>query len=233
MFADLIESLEPSLSAARFARYRPVGEHDDPDLEVIVNYVWNMALADSLYCCLSAVEVALRNTLHTTLADHFGTPTWYSQTGIMDLEQQQQLASATSKIMFHKKPVTPDRLVGEMTFGFWVTILSRNYEARLWRANKSETIKHAFPHVPRKLRKRGSIHEQYNQMRALRNRVSHHEPLFDDIKLTQRHQSVLEGIRWINPELRQLVDRFDRFPEVYANGRSRVESQLKDHLGIP
>jgi hypothetical protein len=189
-----------------------------------------MALADSLHCCIGAVEVAFRNTIHTTLSNHFGTPTWYLQTGIMDPDQQQQLTSAMSKIAFQKKPVTPDRVVGEMTFGFWVTILSRNYEARLWRANRSETIKLAFLHVPKRIRKRGSIHEHFNQIRALRNRVSHHEPLFDDVKLPQRHQAILDGISWIDPELRRLVYRFDRFPDVYANGRSRIEIQINAHV---
>jgi hypothetical protein len=122
--------------------------------------------------------------------------------------------------------------VGELTFGFWVTILSRNYEARLWRANRSETSKNAFPRVPKRLRKRGAIHDQYNRMRALRNRVSHHEPLYDDEKLTQRHQEVLQGIGWISPELRELGESFDRFPEVQSPaGKQAIGARLRDHLG--
>lgn len=230
MADTLISSIEPALSPERLARYRPNGTSTDPNLDILVNYMWNIALADSLHCSLSAVEIALRNTIHGTLTVHFGTPNWYDQTGIMDAYQQDEIERVKAKIRLNTNPITPGRVVAGLTFGFWVTTLSRNYEARLWRANKSETIKQAFPYVPRRKRQRGSIHEQYNRIRALRNRVSHHEPLFDDPNLNQLHHLVQDGIEWINPELRSLTAHFDSFPAVLSDGRVAVESRINDYL---
>jgi hypothetical protein len=94
---DLLAGLEPSLSVERIARYRPTQSVDDADLETLVNNMWNMALADSLHCCLGAVEVALRNTIHSTLSDHFGTPTWYDQTSILDDAQAEETSEPRRK----------------------------------------------------------------------------------------------------------------------------------------
>lgn len=233
MPAQLIKDLESSLSTPRLSRYRPNDASPaNVDLETLVNYFWNLALAEALYCSLGAVEVALRNTIHTSLSAHFGTPIWYDQTGMLDEYQRREVGDAKVRIA-KANPVTPDRVVGALTFAFWVTILSSPYDARLWRAASGSTLRAAFPYVRKSDRPRFKIHRRYNEIRELRNRVSHHEPLFDDTRLQRRHQDILWGIHWINPKLRQVVERLDRFPDVYANGRARVEAELKAHLDMP
>lgn len=232
MIAQLIADLEPSLSLPRMNRYRSASPLNASELDMLTNYVWNMALADALYCSLGAVEIALRNTIHNSLSNHFGASNWYDQTGILDQFQIDDLAEAKRKIARKQRAVTSDRVVGELTFGFWVTILSRTYDARLWRVSNAATLRAAFPYVQKSRRQRATIHQRYNEIRELRNRVSHHEPLFDDARLLRRHQDILWGIHWINPSLRQLVERLDRFPHVYQHGRAEVEAALKLHLGI-
>lgn len=71
MVSKLLTDLQPTISTARFQRYQ---SSISEDVETIVNYMWNMALAEALYCSLNAVEIALRNGLHDTLTVHFGTP---------------------------------------------------------------------------------------------------------------------------------------------------------------
>ncbi len=69
MVAQFLRELEPSLSGTRLHRYLDAA--GDP-LQTAVNYFWNMALAESLYCSLNAVELALRNGMHSSLTQHFG-----------------------------------------------------------------------------------------------------------------------------------------------------------------
>jgi hypothetical protein len=226
----LINDLLPSISPSRLQRYQSAA--GDP-LETIVNYLWNMALAESLYCSLSAVEVALRNALHDTLTRHFGTPTWYDRQGLLERRQVDEVSAAKQRIRGYGKAVTPDRVVSELTFGFWVTILSRPYDARLWQGQNAAPLKHAFPRVPRRQRQRRIIHQHYNAIRESRNRVFHHEPLFDDRLLRQRHGQVYRGIRWLNPTMADCFELFDRFDDVVRNGRAQIEGKIKAHLGIP
>jgi hypothetical protein len=205
------------------------GDH----LETAVNYLWNIALAESLFCALNAVEVALRNGLHNTLTQHFGVPGWYDRQGLLEPNQARDVAKIKARIAGRGDPVTPDRVVSELTFGFWVTILSRNYDARLWSAQHAAPLKNAFLRIPRSKRQRQPIHQQYNDIRELRNRVFHHEPLFDDPILRQRHGEIKRGLHWLNPDMVECLELYDRFPDVYRDGRAQVAARLTAHLGIP
>lgn len=57
MVSKFLTDLQPTISAARFQRYQ---SSTSDDVETIVNYMWNMALAETLHCSLNAVEIALR-----------------------------------------------------------------------------------------------------------------------------------------------------------------------------
>lgn len=230
MVAPFLAGLEPSLSSARLDRYRSM--QGDP-LETAINYLWNMALCESLYTSLNMTEVALRNGLHRTLTRHFGTPTWYDRRGVLESYQEIQIKDAKKTISRYGDPITADRVVSQVNFGFWVTILSRTYDARLWSVHNSVTLKGVFMRIPRNRRQRQIVHQQYNEIRELRNRVMHHEPLFDDRMLSHRYGEVKRGLHWLNPEMVDCLELYDRSPHVYAYGRDEVEAKLKNHLGIP
>jgi hypothetical protein len=228
--AQFLAALQPSISTARLQRYQPP---TGTDFETAVNYIWNVELAEALYCALNAVEVALRNALHHTLTQHFGVPTWYDQRGLLEPNQVVAVRAAKTRIVSYGNPVTPDRVVSELTFGFWVVILSRPYGARLWQGQDAAPLKNAFMRIPKNKRQRQIIHQQYNEIRELRNRVFHHEPLFDDRFLGQRHREIYRGLRWLNPRMVDCVELYDRFPDVFNHGRARIETTLRTHLGIP
>jgi len=148
-----------------------------------------------------------------------------------------QYSKATSpyvkqRIQNYGDPVTPDRVVSELMFGFWVVILSRNYDSRLWRGGGSAALKNAFQRIPKKKRQRQVIHQQYNEIRELRNRVFHYEPIFDDQYLLNRYGEVKRGLHWLNPRMVDVLEWYDRFPDVHANGRAMVEAKLRKELGI-
>jgi hypothetical protein len=227
---QFITDLLPSISLSRLQRYQsPTGD----DLETAVNYFWNVALAESLFCSLNAVEIALRNGLHNSLTHHIGTPAWYDLNGILDPAQQNSIEFVKQRIQSYGDPVTPDRIVSKLMFGFWVVILSRNYDARLWRGGNSAALKNAFQRIPKRNRRRQIIHQQYNEIRELRNRVFHYEPIFDDQHLPNRYGEVKRGLYWLNPRMVDVLEWYDRFPDVYANGRTMIEARLKTELGLP
>jgi len=64
-------------------------------------------------------------------------------------------------------------------------------------------------------------------VRHLRNRVSHHEPIWHNPRLPLQHGEVLETIRWISPELADVVGLIDRFPAIYAGGPGPCRALLR------
>ena len=133
----------------------------------------------------------------------------------------------------HGNTPTAGLIVAELNFGFWTTLLSRNYHGLLWSPNNAANLRAAFPHVPKRLFRRDAIHKRYNDLRFLRNRVMHHEPIWYRRGLAQEHHEIIEAIGWISLTLCHSVKLFDNFPDVHSNGRSRVETSIRSHIGIP
>lgn len=228
MVDRFVAELRRAVSEPRLERYRQEGT----DLDMAVNYYWNMALADALLFPLGTVEIMLRNTVHNTLSHFFGRADWYDGRGLLEEKQEKQVADAKRHIASRNKPVTPERVVSALTFGFWVTLLSGNYNDRLWRPNKAANLRTAFPHTPKNKRQRGAIQNTYYRVLNLRNLAFHHEPILDLPSLLADHRRAYDGIGWIDPSMVDKTRLFDRFPDTYQNGRAAVEAKLQTHLGL-
>jgi hypothetical protein len=221
---QLIHDLYLPLSQTRLEAYRPP---TGSDLEMLTNYFWNIALAEGLVPTLHAVELALRNTIHQALATRYGTDLWFSQSGVLGSGQLIEFNTAYRRVL-RKPPVTAGKLVAELNFGFWVTLLSGPYEQTLWRPNWYALLRTAFPHVANS---RKHIHDRFNAIRLLRNRVFHHEAIWHRPNLPQEHADIHAAIGWISPTLHAAIQAVDNFPANFG-GKARVEADLKARLGI-
>lgn len=229
MVANFVAHIEPWISHERMEAYRPEG---GDDLAMVVTYLYNVTLCEALYTSLGFLEVALRNSLHTSLASLYGSTSWYTLPGVLEDGQQRDVRRVTTRIRGERKPVTPDPVVSELNFGFWVALLSTPYDARSWRPRKSRYLKSSFPHVPRNQRQRPFIYKRYNELRGLRHRVFHHETIWNRTTLAQDYSNLNEALEWISPEMAATCRLVDRFPDVSANGRGAIESMLKGHLHL-
>ncbi len=72
---------------------------------------------------------------------------------------------------------TSGQIVAELTFGFWTTLLSQPYHQRVWAPDRTALIRAVFPHLPPVPNNRQAVHQRYNDLRFMRNRIMHHEPI--------------------------------------------------------
>jgi hypothetical protein len=197
---------------------------------MLVNYYWNIALCQALYPVLDCVEVALRNTIHVTLTHHFGTEFWFDDLAIVRREQYDDAQKARDNLIKRRQSHNSGKIVAELNFGFWVQMLAKRYEARLWRPNQYALMLSAFPNVSRRSRNRGSIHGRYLSINLLRNRVFHFEPIWHYTNLSQHHTEVVDAIGWISPRQEEAVNLFDTFQEVNQNGKTVVKAKIEGYL---
>lgn len=54
-----------------------------------------------------------------------------------------------------------------------------------------------------------------SNIRKLRNRIFHYEPIWYYPDLEEQHAKVLEAINWINPAMKEFVLLIDQFPTCY------------------
>lgn len=224
MQANFATQLAHALSSERLAAYQQRGNHHSK-LKLFSHYTWNMALSESLYPTLQILEITLRNSIHIAISRHFERDDWYNQEGLISFHSEiEALNKARRTLQRQHKPLDPGRIIAELNFGFWTSLLDRRYEQALW----PRLLKTAFPHMERRLRTRKTLSRRFHKIRDLRNRIFHHEPIWYWQDLNQQHQDVLEAIYWIEPAAKDLAETIDRFSDIYQNGLNELERKLRN-----
>jgi hypothetical protein len=239
------QSIEDALSAERLAEYRP--NQADSDSDVLARYLWNIALGDALWSSLHIVEVVFRNRLHQALVGDRGTA-WFDDSQVVQIKRQvDDVVVAKEKLARAGKPITASRVVAELDFGFWTAFLKYSYETGdrpLW----PSLIPKVFPNLnplgagPGRSKGRSALQTRFEFLRKLRNRISHHEPIWAGQKvgpppiprrlLITDHAEALETIGWMNQEMRTLAMRIDEFPVVLGGGYASHLAVAADVLGL-
>lgn len=199
-------ALERSLSRERLGKYLEASGHDiDAALDL---YERNSRLSEAFYTPLQGVEICLRNSIHSKMAATYGDD--WPDNGRPPLQQKsrEMIASAYDDPCFAGRDPAPCDIVATVRFAFWVGLLGPSYDSTLWRS----AVWRAFTGA-RHLRRR-NIHGRLNAIRRFRNRVAHHEPIFDR-DLVATHDEIVEAIRWMCQDTAAWVEEHSRFPGVY------------------
>lgn len=183
-------------------------------------YYANARIAQSFQPLLSFFEVILRNQLHYALAAHFGDVQWLisQKTGFMSdpgLTYKEKKTGKIKKNDFLKsevkrsekvlhdqgKNITAGRIIAELNFGFWNSL----YEAHHYKLLKGVPCQ-IFKSLPTGYGRK-EVNEMIQEIRQLRNRVSHNEPLcfnnraFDMTYAKDMYAKISDFLSWINPEI--------------------------------
>ncbi|MGI4735875.1 MAG: Abi family protein [Janthinobacterium lividum] len=211
---------ERLFSTGRLARFYQAARQDTTEASAL--YAANIQLSESLYPCLAVAEVALRNALHRQLSYLCRSPDWYRLLPAYDrvlADLQPELDKAQKYIRARRETLSTDKIVAELTFGFWSSLFNRAYELVLWKQ-----LRLAFPHLPKPDRQRATVSATINAVRQLRNRVYHHEPVAWRLpQLRQQYEQVCTLLGWLDPQLLTWLQPIDRFPAVWQAEYERRE----------
>lgn len=226
MVAQFIFALERPVSRVRLENYRAGGS----DLDMVVNYFYNLELSEALYPALQAFEIALSNSINISLREHFEDSYWFDRPQFLPQWQIDQVSKARSKLSKAGKPLDSDRIIAELHFGFWHSMFNSPFERRHWRPNRSAMIGAVFPGIPAKGRNRPDIWDRCNRIRNIRNRVMHYEPIWARPHLHMDHAESLEALNWISEDMHQSIEMCDRFPQVLIAGRASVQVRIASEI---
>ncbi|WP_428276896.1 hypothetical protein [Candidatus Palauibacter sp.] len=230
-----IEGLRSALSAERLSAYAL--PEDTDEIDCVARYLWNLARCSALQPALHTLEITVRNRLFDisrkiideTKLSHDKVPCWLdARPSLLAEPERDAVEKAKATILGRRSPLTEGRLVSVLGFGFWVSLCKRSYEQgrtggpRLW----PELATRGFPHPPNARRTRSQIFHALNPLRELRNRVSHHEAVWDR-KLDRSHREILETIAWINPELAATLEKHSPLPAVLDRGVAGFRAQAE------
>lgn len=216
-----LAQLRTVISIARLEAYRV--SPDDKDMDLLSRYAWNIGLSEALYPSLQNLEVSLRNSLNLAISQHIGNDQWFDiGASILQPQELQSVSAVKMKLKKRNQILEPGRIISELNFGFWTSLMDSRYEQILWPI----LLRRSFPRMPRNLRTRRNLSKRLNQIRRLRNRVFHHEPIWHARDLQARHLEILETIAWMSDSLCEFTQSIDRFQGVIAEGRASYSKQL-------
>jgi hypothetical protein len=170
------------------------------------------------------LEVAFRNRLHDALKTHFGMAAWFDMPWVL-LRERQKVTDAKAELQKRQAPLEPDRIIADLSFGFWTSLLSSAYDQVVW--NQRAVIRHALPHMPNHLRTRRRISDRMHRLRLLRNRVFHYEPIWHWRDLPQQYAELFQTLQWFEPTLAGLLRGPHSFPEVHVQGAGAYEVEVR------
>jgi hypothetical protein len=230
-------ALERVFSAERLRAY---GDPAHPsDRGSLSRYIWNLALVNALQPALHSLEIAFRNDLaraagKITANRRFqtaGVASWLDAlpTMLMDNEYR-KVVNARDQLGSDPSKRTEGRLIAKLDFGFWVALCRESYAdtrgngPRLW----PRALDYAFQRRPRSVTTRAEVFHRFDRIRKLRNRVAHHEPVWDRDYLAD-HEYILESLGWISPKLADALRHLSPAPAVFREG-PRVYAHYAERL---
>ena len=173
------------ISKKRLTNYKEISEYEQ-----------NLIFSKKAYIPLSILEVALRNSIDTLLSEKISNE-WYMHNDFLTKDSKMKVSQAIELLKMKKERITKDKIIAELSFGFWVNLFKKPYEKRL----RINDLRKVFPNLPSKKAKftnRESIYRELNHIRNFRNRIFHHEKVLNK-----------DGYHLIFNEIDEILNYFD------------------------
>ncbi len=163
--AQLLTSVERTVSRERLKRYLAATKNDMG--RALRLYEANLALSETLYGVLHGVEITVRNAMHHDLTAGYKTEHWYDTA---PLTPYLTIKVNEAKRRAGGSPASAGKVVAELSFGLWTDLAAHRNHWLFWVPH----LHKSFPNAPVR---RPIIHGRLEDIRRLRNRIAHHEPI--------------------------------------------------------
>ena len=162
-------------------------------------YLMNIKFSRDFYIPLSVVEVSFRNSLNQFYTEKIGE-NWLEQNSILQPNAQKSISNSKNILKQQKKIISQDNLIAELSFGFWVKLLTKVYSRYL----RYNDLKQIFPNLPSKKDKsinRHFIFTKLNNIRLFRNKVFHHDKIISKVEYQNMMDEIYEVLGYFDDKI--------------------------------
>lgn len=205
---------EKYVSSSRLRKYRSACLSDIKAQEL---YKLNLNVSKSFYPILSLFETFLRNAINEELTNHFNDPDWIlnqkNSGGFMRKKARcyllAKILEAESKCVRDRQRITAPKIISELPFGFWTAFFKADYYSFV-KGSVINCFSNRPKHIQRKM-----IYNHLYEIRQLRNRIYHNEPIcfgktgIDFSKALQVKKELYELAEWLEPDTVPYMQQFD------------------------
>lgn len=236
-----VGALQRALSKPRLAAY---GDPAADPVGTTTKYLWNLSLASAIQPALHTLEVTFRNEIYRVSKQilkidrrsfsHRGIDSWLdAEPTWLETHEQEKVNRAKASLGNDARSQTEGHLVSKLDLGFWTALCRQPYAdwraagPRLW----PRTLNFAFQHRPADVSTQSQIHTRFNSIREFRNRVAHHEPIWDRDYLGH-HERIVDSIGWMNPSVAEAVRITSPAPAAYTAGPDPLRPYAESLVGL-
>jgi len=225
MHTNRFNELTRFISPARLSTYYAAIQTQDLHF-AIEHYVYNAKLSENFYFLLQNLEVALRNAIYSAYCSHFSEPFFFlhetdsrnrykEKKEFHSRECWKMLCGARYQLLKRSESVNDGKLIAELNFGFWSKLINSNHPKykTMWYRIFNDVFAH-FPQQHSIDQELSLIDTKIDAIRKFRNRVFHYEPIFNHGNLYDAHDSIIQVLGWLSPELQKLSLAFDEFENI-------------------
>lgn len=221
---EFFNNIEKSISQSRLSTYKNYGS-GLTNKEAITNYVLNAKISENFYFLLQNLEVSLRNAIYDSFKTHYSSNNFfflyetnprkrnaYSKKEKHSVECWKMLCGARHNLVSKKISLNDGKIISELNFGFWTSILSSKDKryTNMWR----KIFADVFPNyniVHSIDSDKVLVGTLINKIREFRNRIFHYEPIFNQVNLNQIHEDIIKVLGWISKDMQELSMTFDEY----------------------
>lgn len=172
---DEVQHLPDIFSAPRFLTY--LAEKNAHRVEALELYKWNLDVSCAFFAPLQVCEVSIRNAISEAIELTYG-PNWpYEQSFEIALPNPQRAYSPRANLRSHRSEPTTGKVIAELKFVFWERMFTSRHDSTIW----NHHLRSVLPNLDaaksvQQLRR--EAFDTLKDIRDLRNRIAHHEPIF-------------------------------------------------------
>jgi hypothetical protein len=169
-------AIEKCLSISRLSTYRNAvkGILGEECIETAIElYEWNAQLSSQLLVPLHIYEITLRNAVSEAISLRYGS-NWPTNTAFqtsLPYKQRQDLTNLLSDYQ------SPNKILPELKLFWFENMLKSSQNSRIWTQHIQTVFPNATGVSPDGIRQK--LKEDCFIIRKIRNRIAHHEPIFN------------------------------------------------------
>ncbi|ABN63953.1 Abi family protein [Shewanella baltica] len=210
------KAIEQTLSFSRFATYRnAVVAHTGEDcVYTALNlYEWNAKLAAGFFVPLHIYEVTLRNAISDAISQRYGVD-WPTNDYFLNSLTSKNKRAITSLYRDHGYQGV-GKILPEVKLFFWEEMLTKRHDGRIWRPY----VNTVFPNTAHLSVEqiRTQLKDACFTIRKLRNRIAHHEPIFNQATLPDIYSLIASTIAMRCNETHEWLNQLETVNELLSN----------------
>lgn len=175
----IVRAVKAVLSAPRMGTYEVAAGQGPEHPASLELYAWNAQISAAFLAPLHICEVAIRNAVSDAIEAQHGHRWPWAQGFERSLPSPPMSYNPRRDLQNSRRSAhTTGQVIPELKFVFWQKMFTRRFDQRIW----SKSIFNVFPNLDKSKtvrQARNHIYSELDSIRHLRNRIAHHEPIFN------------------------------------------------------